>query len=196
MPEVVFNNLQTLTGKVDKYATVIVEKNRYSVPTSYAGQEVSVLLRVDKVDIFAKSRQLASHERLYGNNKWQLNPDHYLDLLQQRPMAFNSARPIRQWRESWPNALQQFLERLCRVHGETRGIKDFISVLMLYRNYPAGEVETAVELALENNISSSQGVLHLLIYANDGNRSTSPLEGWESLPAPDLDQYGQLEGLQ
>ncbi len=105
MPEVVFNNLQTLTVKVDKYATVIVEKNRYSVPSSYAGQEVSALLRVDKVDIFAKSRQLASHARLYGNNKWQLNPDHYLDLLQQRPMAFNSARPIRQWRESWPNAL-------------------------------------------------------------------------------------------
>ncbi len=196
MPEVVFNNLQTLTGKVDKYATVIVEKNRYSVPTSYAGQTVSVLLRVDKVDIFAKSRQLASHTRLYGNNKWQLNPDHYLDLLQQRPMAFKSARPIRQWRASWPNALQQFLERLCRVHGETKGIKDFISVLMLYRNYSAGEVETAVELALENNVSSSQGVLHLLIYANDGSRSTTAVEGWESLPAPDLDQYGQLEALQ
>ncbi len=195
MPEAVFSNLQILTGKVDKYATVIVEKNRYSVPTCYAGQEISVLLGVGQVDIFAKSRQLASHERLYGNNKWQLNPDHYLDLLQQRPMAFNSARPIRQWRESWPNALQQFLKRLCRVHGETKGIKDFISVLMLYRNYLADEVEAAVELALENNISSSQGVLHLLIYANDGNRTAAPLEGWKSLPMPDLDQYGQLGGM-
>jgi transposase len=196
MPEAVFTNLQPLTGKVDKYATVIVDKNRYSVPTSYAGQEVSVLLGVGTVDIFLKSRQLASHERLYGNNKWQLNPDHYLDLLQQRPMAFNSARPIRQWRESWPEALQRFLGRLCQAQGETKGIKGFISVLMLYRNYPASEVEAAVELALENNISSSQGVLHLLLYANDENKTSAPLDGWESLPAPDLDQYGQLGGVQ
>ncbi len=36
MPEAVFSNLQSLTGKVDKYATVIVDKNRYSVPTNYA----------------------------------------------------------------------------------------------------------------------------------------------------------------
>lgn len=196
MPEEVFSNLQNLTGKVDKYATVIVEKNRYSVPTCYAGQGVSVLIRVDRVDIFVRSRQVASHKRLYGNNKWQLNPDHYLDLLQQRPNAFNSARPIRQWRESWPNSLQQFLKRLCQVHGETNGIKDFISVLMLYRDYLAGEVEAAVELALENNISSSQGVQHLLLYANDGNRAVTPLEGWESLPTPDLEQYGQLGGMQ
>lgn len=196
MPKSVFSNQQTLIGKVDKYATVIIDKNRYSVPTSYSGQEVSVLLGVDQVDIYAKSRKLASHERLYGNNKWQLNPDHYLDLLKQRPMAFNSARPIRQWRESWPEALQQFLKRLCLAHGETKGVKDFISVLMLYRNYLADEVETAVELALENNISSSQGVLHLLIYANSGIRAANPLDGWESLPAPDLNRYRQLGGVQ
>jgi len=133
---------------------------------------------------------------LYGNNKWQLNPDHYLDLLIQRPMAFNSARPIRQWRESWSEALQQFFKRLCHVHGETKGIKDFISVLMLYRNFSVSEVEAAVELALENNLSSSQGVLHLLIYANDGTSVAAPLNGWESLPTPDLDQYGQLGGVQ
>lgn len=196
MPKAIFSNLQILTGKVDKYATVIIDKNRYSVPTSYAGQKVSVVLGVDTVDIFAKSRQLAGHKRLYGNNKWQLNPDHYLDLLIQRPMAFNSARPIRQWRESWTEALRQFLKRLCHVHGETKGIKDFISVLMLYRDFPVSEVEAAVELALENNLSSSQGVLHLLIYANDKNRTIAPLNGWESFSTPDLDQYGQLEGAQ
>jgi len=49
MPEAIFSNLQTLIGKVDKYATVIIDKNRYSVPTSYAGQKVSVLLGVDTV---------------------------------------------------------------------------------------------------------------------------------------------------
>ncbi|MBU2054717.1 MAG: IS21 family transposase, partial [Proteobacteria bacterium] len=63
-----------------------------------------------------------------GNNKWILDPDHYLELIQQRPMAFNSARPIRQWRKSWSQALHTLLERFCRAQGETKGIKDFIAV--------------------------------------------------------------------
>jgi len=82
LPEVAFSNLQSLIGHVDKYATVIVDKNRYSVPTGYAGHDVSLLLGVDTIKIYIKNRQIASHERLFGNNKWQLNPDHYLDLLQ------------------------------------------------------------------------------------------------------------------
>lgn len=195
MPESVFNNQQSLSCKVDKFGTVIVDKNRYSVPTRYTGQAVSVLLGVDSVAIYLKTRKIAAHNRLYGNNKWQLDPDHYLDLLKERPMAFNSARPIRQWRKSWPESLEKFLDRLCLAQGETKGTKDFIAVLMLYRNYEAGEVETAVELALENNISSSQGVRHLLIYANGVESVTNALDGWESLPPADVNQYGQLGGV-
>lgn len=62
-------------------------------------------------------------------------------------MAFNSARPIKQWRESWPQCLHLLLYRFCSSQGETNGIKDFITVLMFYRDYKAGEVEAAVELA-------------------------------------------------
>ena len=196
LPAAVFCNQQTLTAKVDKYATVVVDKNRYSTPTIYTGQEVSVLLGVDRVDIYLKSRKIGSHKRLYGNNKWQLEPDHYLDLLQQRPMAFHSARPMRQWRPSWPVSLHKFQERLCQSQGETKGIKDFIQVLMLYRDHDAEEVEAAVELALENKLSSSQGVLHLLTYANEPERAVTSLKGWESLPPADTSPYGQLEGGQ
>ncbi len=196
MPAAVFSNQQSLVCKVDKFATVIVDKNRYSVPTQYVGHEVSVLLGVDSVDIYLKSRKLAGHKRLYGNNKWQLEPDHYLDLLQKRPMAFNSARPIRQWRQNWPDSLQKFQKRLCQAQGETKGIKDFITVLMLYRNHDAGEVEAAVELAIDNNISSSQGVLHLLIYTNEAENKRHALDGWDSLPQADIAQYGQLGGVQ
>jgi len=67
---------------------------------------------------------------------------------------------------------------------------------MRYRNYEADEVETAVEMALENNLSSSQGVRHLLIYANGVESISSTLSGWDSLPAADVKHYGQLGGIQ
>lgn len=196
LPEHVFSNHLNVSGKVDKFGTVIVDKNRYSVPTRYVGQKVTVLLGVDQVIICLKNRKLAEHERVYGNNKWQLDPDHYLDLLQQRPMAFESARPIRQWRAAWPDCYEELLQRFQESRGETRGIKDFITVLMLHRQYTGTEVATAVELALEQGLSSSEAVRHLLIYANEPRVETCPLEGWESIAPADISQYGQLGGVQ
>jgi hypothetical protein len=196
LPEESFSNVRTCEGRADKYATVIVDKNRYSVPSRYAGLKVKVLLHVDRVDIFTGGKKLATHERLYGNNKWRLDPDHYLELIRQRPMAFHSARPIRQWRESWPESLHVLLERFCRAQGETKGIKDFITVLMLYRDHKAGEIEAAVELAGKNNISTSEEVRHILTHAGEANTTIAPLAAWSSLPPPDVAAYGQLGGVQ
>ena len=196
MPEHVFSNQLSLSGKVDKFGTVIVDKNRYSVPSKFVGQSVTVLLGVDLVAIYLKGKKLAKHERVYSNNKWQLDPDHYLDLLQKRPMAFNSARPMRQWRANWPACYEGLLLRFQQAQGGTRGIKDFITVLMLHRRYATAEVEAAVELALEQGLSSSEGVHHLLIYTNDFQTETAPLDGWESISPADIGQYGQLGGMQ
>jgi len=195
-PDVPFSNIQLYDGKADKYATVMVDKNRYSVPTRYAGFKMRVLLYVDRVAIYYGSKKLSSHERVYGNNKWVLDPGHYLELIQQRPMAFNSARPILQWRQSWPKILEHLLSRFCVAQGETKGIKDFISVLMLYQKHDPSEIDAAVDLALQSHISSSEGVKHLLIYANSKDIEQVPLSNWSSLPDADLEEYAVLGGVQ
>ncbi|MBC8549129.1 MAG: IS21 family transposase [Candidatus Brocadiales bacterium] len=194
-PDVPFSNIQVYDGKADKYATVIADKNRYSVPTRYAGFKMRILLYVDRVEIYYGSKKLSSHARVYGNNKWCLDPGHYLELIQQRPLAFNSARPIQQWRQSWPKILEQLLSRFCASQGETKGIKDFISVLMLYQDHDAGEINAVVDLALQSYLSSSEGVKHLLIYANSKDIVQTPLDNWSSLPAPDLTEYAPLGGV-
>lgn len=195
-PDIAFSNTRPGDARVDKYATVTVDKNRYSVPWKYAGRRLKTIVHVDRVEIFADGKRLAVHERLFGNNKWSLAPEHYLDLIQQRPMSFASARVIRQWREHWPQSLHQLLANFCHVQGETKGIKDFITVLMLYSSYKADEVETAVKLALEKNLSGSEAVRHLLIYANERPVPITRLADWSSLPSPDLSLYGVLGGVQ
>ncbi len=195
-PDIPFSNIQIYDGKADKYATVVVDKNRYSVPTRYAGFKMRILLYVDRVEICYGSKKLSSHERVYGNNKWILDPGHYLELIQQRPMAFNSARPIRQWRQSWPKVLEQLLSRFCAAQGETKGIKDFISVLMLYQHHDSSEIDAVVDLAMQSYISSSEGVKHLLIYANSKDIQQAPLNNWSSFPDADLEDYAPLGGIQ
>jgi transposase len=194
-PDIVFSNLETSSAKVDKYATVVVDKNRYSVPTSYAYFKVNVVLYVDRVEIFYGSKNIASHERLYGNNKWSLLPEHYLELIAQRPQAFESARPIRQWRQNWPYCLERLLDRFCQKQGHTGGIKDFISVLMLYKDHAAADIESAVEMSLSSNASSSQVVKHILINKEGHcDLSFSALDNWQTLPPPDVSIYGRIGG--
>lgn len=196
IPDIPFSNIETLGSKVDKYATVVVDKNRYSVPASYGYFKINVVLYVDRVEIFYGSKKIASHERLYGNNKWSLLPEHYLELIQQRPQAFESARPIRQWRNSWPFCLERLLDRFRQKQGHTKGTKDFISVLMLYKDHTDGDIESAVEKVLSLNVGSSQAVMHILI--NQKNRSDlsfSTLDDWQTLPPPDVSIYGQIGGV-
>ena len=195
-PADVYSNIQPHEARADKYATVMVDKNRYSVPFQYVGFKLKIILHVERVDIFSGNKHLAVHERLFGNNKWSLIPEHYLELIQRRPMSFNSARPIRQWRKQWPESLNRLLSHFCRFQGETKGIKDFIAVLMLYSRYQPGEVEAAVELALEKNINVSEGVEHILIYSNESAGVTAPLSNWTRLQPPDLSVYAELGGVQ
>ena len=58
------------------------------------------------------------------------------------------------------------------------------------------EVEAAVELALEKNIRTSDGVQHILTYAKEAVDSIAPLTNWSRLPPPDVTVYRQLGGVQ
>jgi hypothetical protein len=196
-PGVPFSNVGMSAPKIDKYATAIVDKNRYSVPTRYAHVKARALLYVDRVEIFYGQTRIASHKRLYNNNQWSLEPGHYLELIRQRPQAFDTARPIRQWREAWPDCFEELLERLRHKYGHTRGTRDFISVLMLYKTYPTAEVEAAVALALSSGAESLATVEYALLAATrPPEKQADSVAGWPTLPPADIAIYQQLGGVQ
>jgi transposase len=195
VPEVAFSNIEMTEARVNPYSTVLVDKNHYSVPTRYVGLRVHAVVKVSDIEIHCDRKKIATHKRAFANNNWQLNPDHYLELLQQRPQAFDSARPIRQWRPKWPASLEHLLAKFRETHGTTEGIKDFISVLMLLRNHEADHVYAAIDLALENGIGSSSGVKHLLLHSSPEG-TIPPLPDWPATVPADVSVYGQLGGVQ
>jgi transposase len=195
LPPTPFSNIDTWTGKADKFSTIRVDKNRYSVPTEYAGRSLSAVVYVDRVQIFYGGKRIAGHRRVFGNNKWQLDPLHYLDLIYRRPQAFDSARPIRQWRPHWPPCLEALLERFRQKQGDTKGTKEFIAVLMLFKTYRPDDVIGAAEAALSANVSSSEAVIHLLKNAqNEAEERIAPLDSWLRLPPADVSIYDQIGG--
>ena len=126
LPEVAFSNIQTTDARVNPYSTVLVDKNHYSVPTRYVGLRVQAVVKVSEIEIYSDRKRIAAHKRAFANNNWQLNPDHYLELLQQRPQpsiwpgrSGNGAKGgLRAWNTFWqsfskPTGANGRNKRLC-----------------------------------------------------------------------------------
>lgn len=194
LPELPYSNIIVSSGNVDHYSTVIVDKNRYSVPASFAGLKVKVQLKVDRVSIYYENQEIAEHVRAHGISKWILNPDHYLDLLHKRPRAFGTARPIKQWRSHWPESHEHLLCRLKEAQGTTKGTKEFIEVLMLYREYEPETVEKAIAKALAAGVSSGEAIKHL-ISSFETEQAPERLQNWACFPEADISAYSRLGGV-
>ncbi len=67
---------------------------------------------------------------------------------------------------------------------------------MLYREYPAEETTKAVQQAVEKRISSSEEIRHLLLASREKSCPAVTLDGWDILPATDVGQDAQLEGVE
>ena len=147
-------------ARLNGYSQVEVETNRYSVPTDRAAPTLRVKLYPFEVKIYRSDEPepLAVHARCYGQQQDILEPVHYLPLLEQRPGAFNHAKPIRQWRATWPAVYERLLTELQRRQPGSQGIRQFIRVLQLHQHYPAELIEQAVSQALQYQCAHADGV--------------------------------------
>lgn len=147
-------------ARLNGYSQVEVETNRYSVPADRAAATLRVKLYPFEVKIYRPDERepLAVHTRCYGHQQDILEPLHYLPLLEQRPGAFHHAKPVRQWRATWPAVYERLLTELQRLQPGSQGIRQFIRVLQLHQRYPAELIEQAVNQALQYQCAHADGV--------------------------------------
>jgi hypothetical protein len=148
------------SAKLNPYSQVVVETNRYSVPVDQAEAKLLVKLYPFQIEIFGsqQSEPIAVHPRCYDRKQDILDPLHYLPLLVQRPGALEHAKPVRQWRATWPQVYEQLLARLQQQWPEGRGVREFIRILQLHRHHPASLIEQAVKQAWQYNCAHLDGV--------------------------------------
>jgi transposase len=186
LPAADYRACRSLPVKASPYAQVTFETNRYSVPADYARRPLVLRAFAFRIEILAGDEIIASHPRCFDREQDILDPLHYLDLLRQRPGAFDHALPMRRWRQEWPQVYESLLTRLRERWPEGRGVREFLGVLALHREYPPLRVEAAIREAL------SLGAAHL-----DGVRlCLSNQEQPQTAPAPlDLEAHPHLQGL-
>jgi len=170
------------------FSQVEVETNRYSVPTDRATPTLRVKLYPFEVKIYRPDEKeaIAVHSRCYGHQQDILAPEHYLPLLAQRPGAFNHAKPIRQWRASWPADYERLLAELQQRQPGGAGVRQFIRVLQLHQHYPAELIEQAVSQALAYHCPHADGVELCL---------RQLLQPDQPLPSLDVSHHPKLQGV-
>jgi transposase len=176
LPSKPFENIKPVQVRISSYQTAMVDRNRYSVPSAYVGRKVWAHIDCDRVRIYVDRKTIADHPRLFNNSQWQIDPQHYLDLIAERIQAFESARAIRQWRPSWPKTYETMLSILRARQGDSKGTRDFVRILQLHKDHPAAEVEQAVEAALECSSYSYDAVKHLLLSRKTLPQNVIPLD--------------------
>ena len=174
--------------QLNGFSQVEVETNRYSVPTDRAAAKLRVKLYPFEVKIYRpdENEAIAVHPRCYGHQQDILTPAHYLPLLEQRPGAFNHAKPIRQWRASWPAVYERLLAELQQRQPGGAGVRQFIRVLRLHQHYPAELIEQAVSQALVYHCPHADGVELCLRHL---------LQPDQPLPSLDVSHHPKLQGV-
>ena len=172
------------------------ETNRYSVPTIYVGEKVTVKATADEVKIQYKGTIIASHPRIYGRNQEQIILDHYLELLLQKSRALDNTKVYK------PQTLAPIYEQYRRSLNarSPKGNREFVRILMLHRDYPPALVTEAVEIAMAYNVYSYDGVLNILgqlMVSNIPEINPVSKDKLQNIPevvviSPDLSKYRVL----
>lgn len=170
------------------YSQVVFETNRYSVPVEAAYRQLVLRAYPFWVEVLHQERVLARHPRCYDRQQEIYDPLHYLPLLEQRPGAFEHAKPLRQWRGQWPPVYEHLLARLQAAGPEGPGVREFVQILSLHRDHPATLVEQAITQALEHGCAHLDGVrlcLHQL------QHPSAPVPTLDLAGHPRLQRIGQ-----
>jgi hypothetical protein len=199
LPEKDFKCCVTKSVTLNGFGQVEFETNRYSVPAEDAYHNLVIRAYPFRIDVLYMNDVIASHPRCYDRKQDILDPQHYLPLLERRPGAFDHAKPIRRWRESWPPVYERLLAHLRAQWPDGRGVREFVRVLKLHQDHPADLIAQAIEQALEYGCAHADGVNLCLHQLMKPETPVSPIDlvRWPELvgvgtQTPDLQCYDRL----
>lgn len=193
---VAFDGFIELSKRVSPTCLISFERNRYSVPASFANRPISLRIYPDRLVVAAEGNILCEHPRVIQRSH-QLPPRtiydwrHYLAVLQRKPGALRNGAPFLEL----PPAFRQLQGQMIRKPG---GDREMVDILALVLQHDEQAVLTAVELALAEGVATKTHVLNLLHRLIDGKVvGGPPLDTPQALalrrePSANVERYDSL----
>jgi transposase len=166
---------------VNRESLVMLESNRYSVPTHLVGRALTARLHRSHIDLFADGELVASHARVPGHNQRVIDPTHFEDAFTSKPRG--RLMVYRDWLCALSPAAKRYLREVC----QRRYAEMSAQITLRYetaRHHGQGEFLTALELAAEQQMYGAEYVRAILTQsrtaapqkpATPGSRSASSL---------------------
>lgn len=149
LPMISYPARRTVVAKVSKTGFVEIETNRYSIPSRYCGQSVTVALYPDNIELIVNSHQVATHRRSFAAKQTIEHPTHRTDLLERTP-AYKERR-IYQLMTRMNADLERFI-RLAEQDGHDQ-LKTAYALFRLLVQFGKPCLLSAVREALAQKIS-------------------------------------------
>lgn len=184
LPQVAFSASTSQACRVDRRSTVPSDRSRYSVPISFACKPVVVRSFVDRIEVIHQDQIVARHQRVEPG-EWLLELEHYLPLLDRKPVLLGSGKPFR---ESQWSANQQLFRRELEYRLGSDGTRQFINVVLLAKQYAWKDVCKAIGACVAYRAFDEQAVRLELQRQTDKQSSQLPLPGLDLDHRPDLRQ--------
>ena len=158
--------------RVSPTCLITFERNRYSVPASFANRPVSLRIYPERLVVAAEGNILCEHARIIERShdkptRTIYNWRHYLTVIQRKPGALRNGAPFLEL----PLAFRRLQDQMLRRSG---GDREMVDILALVLHHDEQVVVRAVELALDQGVATKTHVLNLLHMLIDGKTTDGP----------------------
>lgn len=82
--------------KVDSYALVSIEGNKYSVPDTYVGKVLTAHIFTDRIVIYDNTIKICSHKKIKGSQEYSIDITHYINTFLKKPGALRNSVALQQ----------------------------------------------------------------------------------------------------
>ncbi len=164
--------------RVRSTCLVQYDSNRYSVPARYAGCHISLRAYAERIVLVADQKVIGEHKRRFTKNISYFEPWHYVPLLAHKPGGLRNGAPFIDW--PLPASMNKIKARYMDTKG---GDRDFVELLMMAQEHGIETVETACDLAVEQNTLRLPAITNLI------NQLVEPVID----PLPQAHHYPQLQ---
>ena len=193
-----FDGFIEYSKRVSPTCLVHLERNRYSVPASFANRPVSLRVYPDRIVVVAEGQIVCAHQRIIDRSHsrqgrtiydWR----HYLAVIQRKPGALRNGAPF----ADLPDAFKRLQQHLLKYPG---GDREMVEILALVLQHDEQAVLCAVELALSDGAPTKTHVINVLHRLIDGKSSVPPTVdtpqalNLASEPRADVERYDALRG--
>src|SRR3954471_2213599 len=193
-----FDGFVDETKRVSPTCLVHFDRNRYSVPASFANRPVSLRVYPDRIVVVAEGAVICEHRRViershHGQGRTIYDWRHYLAVIQRKPGALRNGAPF----ADMPEAFRRLQGHLLKRVG---GDREMVEILALVLQHDEQAVLCAVELALEGGVPTKIHVLNILHRLIDGGTAAvAAVDAPQALalrrePKADVARYDALRG--